>query len=72
MADELPCEKAALAALRRLAGSWPKTLWLWSASGTLCVMRTLPDGSRAMLDNGGVDPAYTVETIDIPNDGGDW
>lgn len=70
-------EKRAIAALQRLAGKWPKSLWLYSASGSLNVMRRDSAGKRAVLDHGldqhgGVDPAYSVAVIDIPNDGGDW
>lgn len=68
-------EQAAIATLRRLASAWPDTLWLFSASGTLCVMRRDENGERAQTRGdakGGVDPDYVVTTIDIPNDGGDW
>ena len=66
-------EKAAISALRRLAKKWPKTLWLFSASGTLTVMRCDENGEHAHLDSFGVDPDYIVDTIiGIDNDGGDW
>ncbi len=68
-------EKKAIRALKRLAKIWPDTLWLFSASGTLCVMRYLPNGKRALNgpDGSGMDPNYIVARIyDIPNDGGDW
>lgn len=65
-------EKAALSSLRRLAKKWPESLWLYSASGSLCVMRCDAAGERVHLPTDGVDPDYCVETIDIPNDGGDW
>ena len=64
-------EDQAVAALKKLAKRWPKTLWLWSASGSLHVMR-LQDGTRAMNDVGGVDDHYRLASIEIPNDGGDW
>lgn len=67
-----PEEKRAIAGLKRIAKKWPKTLWLFSASGTLCVMRTDDDGERAHTRGAGVDPDFVVETIQIPNDGGDW
>ena len=68
-------EKKAIATLRRLSRRWPKSLWLFSASGILCVMRTRQDGQKAMGGfnaNDGIDPDYCLATIDIPNDGGDW
>jgi len=69
---ESPEEMRAINALRRLAKRWPKTLWLFSASGALCVMRRNEEGDRARVEGGGMDPAYVIATIDIPNDGGDW
>lgn len=76
-------ERSALRSLRRLAKRWPKSLWLFSASGTLHVMRTGPNGKRVMrrdthlFASGEADPEVTdqrasIGTIDIPNDGGDW
>ena len=65
-------EEAAVRSLKRLAKKWPKSLWLFSASGTLWVMKYKPDGERAM-DGFGVDQDYVLAKIDgIPNDGGDW
>lgn len=66
-------EKRAIVALKRLGKRWPKGLWLFSASGSLCVMKFDEDGERVKVDGGGMDPYYTVDTIaGIPNDGGDW
>lgn len=65
-------EKRAIASLKRLAKKWPKSLWLFSGSGSLCVMRYRQDGERALVDDGGMDSDYALATIDIPNDGGDW
>lgn len=66
-------ELAAIRALKRLAKKWPKSLWLFSASGTLCVMRYGPDGKQKTVSHGGVDPDYVLDSnINIPNDGGDW
>lgn len=69
-------EARAIRALTRLAKKWPASLWLFSASGTLCVMRAGPDGDHIHNAGGrskdGVDSAYILDTIDIPNDGGDW
>ena len=71
-ADVTEEEQQAINDLQRLRKRWPKTLWLFSASGTLCVMRKGPDGNRATLPGGGVDQAYIVATVGIENDGGDW
>ena len=66
-------EKAAIDTLKRLSKRWPKSLWLFSASGTLCVMRKDMEGRRVELpSHGGVDPDYLVTTVKIENDGGDW
>ena len=65
-------EQKAIDSLKRVAKRWPKSLWLYSGSGLLCVMQCGPDGERVMKDNGGVDQDYIVDSIDIPNDGGDW
>lgn len=66
-------EKAAIAALKRLARKWPERLWLYSASGELHVMVKI-EGERVTLGSGkGMDPDFIVETINgIENDGGDW
>jgi hypothetical protein len=65
-------EKRAIDALKKLEQIWPKTLWLWSASGILYVMKTGLNGEQVVTSRGGVDRDYEIETIDIPNDGGDW
>ena len=72
-------EKSAINRLKSLAKVWPDSLWLFSASGSLCVMKKDKNGNKAYLpmsdleDNGGgVDDEYTITTIDIENDGGDW
>lgn len=64
-------EKRAIASLHRLAKRWPKTLWLFSASGTLWVMRAGPKGEHVM-DGEGADQSYCIAELDIENDGGDW
>lgn len=64
-------EAKTIRALQRLAADWPKGLWLFAANGRIYVMRTASDGARAM--NGeSVDPAYILESVSIPSDGGDW
>ena len=65
-------EQQAINALKVLAKAWPKSLWLYSAAGTLCVMRAKSDGTHALKRDGGVDDEYILDTVDIPNSGGDW
>lgn len=75
-------ERAAIRALERLAKKWPKSLWLFSVSGTLHVMKKdakgkrpeVPDTSCQAAPGGGTltDQRMSVATIDIENDGGDW
>jgi len=70
-------ETDAIVALQKLAKTWPKSLWLFSASGTLGIHKKA-NGVRMMFPpggdgyGGGVDPAYRVATVDIENDGGDY
>lgn len=76
MIDLTKEEERAIKALERLAKRWPETLWLYSASGTLTVMRMGPNGNHAVVggrEGAGIDPDYVVTTIEgISNDGGDW
>lgn len=66
-------ENNAINSLKRLAKKWPESLWLYSASGTLHVMRAGENNEQVALEiGGGIDPDYSVATIHIPNDGGDW
>ncbi len=67
-------EGRAIATLKRLAKKWPKSLWLFSANGSLNVMRKGDDGRPVhRRDTGSVDERYRVCRIDgISNDGGDW
>lgn len=65
-------EATAIKQLKALASHWPKSLWLFSANGSLNVMKCTPEGKHATLPSQGMDPAYVVATADIPNDGGDW
>jgi len=70
-----PEEEKAIRMLKKLEKQWPKSLWLFSASGSLNVMRCDENGEQVMqpnADGGGVDQNYVITTIDIPNDGGDW
>ena len=68
-------EERAIRSLKRVAKTWPKTLWLYSASGSLCVMKKNADGERAVVKDSrgdGVDQNYCVDAINIENDGGEW
>jgi hypothetical protein len=65
-------ELGAIEALKALAKKWPKSLWLFSANGALCVMRKNA-GQRAVLDRGGYNSNFVLDIIEgIENDGGDW
>jgi len=64
-------ERKAIEALHRVAEMWPRSLWLFSANGSLCVMKCNKDGEHAMSGEG-VDQNFKVDRINIPNDGGDW
>jgi hypothetical protein len=74
--EATPEEQRAINALKRLAKKWPRSLWLYSAAGTLCVMQADENGEHrtggGASANDGMDPDYCLETINIPNDGGDW
>lgn len=65
-------EQKAINSLKRIAKKWPKTLWLFSGSGTLCVMRCDESGEQVKTKLGGIDSDYLLDTVNIPNDGGDW
>ena len=65
-------EYNAINTLHRLSKKWPKTLWLFSASGSLYVMKKDKEGRHAETSIGGMDPDYSVAIVDIENDGGDW
>jgi hypothetical protein len=66
-------EKNAINTLQKLAKKWPSSLWLFSASGCLCVMKKKDNGERAILPDGlSMDQDYCINTIDIENEGGDW
>ena len=73
-----PEEARAIATLKRLARRWPKRLWIASMNGQLNVMALGPTGEREYHPvttdgcGGGLNAAYRIDTIDIPNDGGDW
>lgn len=59
---------------KKLAKRCPKKLWLFSASGTLHVMKTPNDGIEegGGSDGYGVNSENSIDRIEISNDGGDW
>lgn len=67
-------EARAIRSLKRLAKRWPKSLYLFSASGTLLVVHADENsGGLPHTRDGAVDQDYIVDTIEgIPNDGGDF
>jgi len=65
-------EKNAIAVLKNIAKAWPKSLWLFSGGGTLHVMKVGKNGGKVVTNTGAFDPDYSVATINIENDGGDW
>ena len=64
-------ERNAINTLKRLAKRWPPSLWVFCTGTTFAVMKCGPDGHQ-MDRTGSVDQAYHVDSIGIPNDGGDW
>jgi len=65
-------EQQAVENLLEVAMRWPKSLWLFSAAGTLFVMKKNSQGERVMKASGGVDQGQVVGKVPIENDGGDW
>jgi hypothetical protein len=67
-----PGEKKAIAALKRVAKIWPKSLWVF-CNGTMSVLKKR-GGKRVMDKNlgGAVDQSCIVADVDIENDGGDY
>ncbi|MEB3023349.1 hypothetical protein [[Mycobacterium] crassicus] len=62
-------ESKAIAALRRVAARWPRSLMLASMDGELVVVRN--DATR--MDGPDIDQGAIVAEIDgIPNTGGGW
>ena len=64
-------QQKAIASLKRLARKWPSSLWLFSGSGTLCVMAKSENGER-VFSGQTPDQRYVLDTVMIENDGGDW
>lgn len=65
-------EKKAIQSLKKIAKNFPPTLWLFSASSKLCVMKYNKNGEQGMTKCGYIDGNFKVDEIDILNDGGDW
>jgi hypothetical protein len=66
-------EQDAIRIFRALANKWPDTLWLFSASGSLHVMKCGKNGEHIHNQDGSVDHNYVVGTVDgISSSGGDW
>lgn len=68
-------ERRVVAALKRIAKRWPQSIWLYAAGGDLHVMRADEDGGHHYGGSGGrnaIDPAYALDVVRIPSDGGDW
>ena len=70
--EPTPDEARAIRRLKALARDWPDTLWLYSAGGALHVMRKGDDGVHVTLPHDGIDPDYSLATVEIENSGGDW
>lgn len=65
-------ELKAIKSLHRLAKTWPKTLWLFAGEGEyISILKYGKDG-QMMNESGVVDQDYIVDSVKIPNDGGDW
>lgn len=63
-------EQAAVDALRKLAKTWPKSLGLFSWSGTLCVVHVRADGCMPLASKEEADAAIIACIYGIKNDGG--
>lgn len=71
--SELTVEEIkAIKDFKRLASSWPKTLWLFANSGGISIMKVGKDGKKVTLPDYGFDPAYEIDKVFINSDGGDW
>ena len=69
-------EKRAIKALERLEEIWPDSLWLYSAGGTLWVMKKDQDEIGhfypAYNKFDSVDSDYAIKLININNGGNGW
>lgn len=58
--------------LEKLASTFPKTLWLFSASGSLQVHKLKPDGNRYMNPDGSVSQeGFVTVMVECANCGAD-
>jgi len=57
--------------LERLAKRWPDHLWLFAASGQLCLMRKDAGGNR-VLEGDQMSQEAMETSFPIECDGGDW
>lgn len=68
-----PEEEKAIRSLRRLAKTWPKTLWIFcNGMSDISVLKVGDDGQRVMTASGSIDQGRIVGDARIPNEGGDW
>jgi trehalose-6-phosphatase len=65
-------EKQMINALNQLEKHWNNKYWLFSASGSLHLMKYSKDQQRLVTPDGGMSPEAIIETFLIPSDGGDW
>lgn len=63
-------EVKAIRSLERLARKWPQTLTLFSAAGSLIVIKT-DTPSRSLADTRMTEADVLANIYGIPNDGGD-
>jgi len=74
--DKVPLtqeEENAINTLRRLKKRWPESLWLFATGMSVHVMRNDKHGHHAEAPTGGgMCSGYSVASINIENDGGDW
>jgi hypothetical protein len=65
-------EQNAINTLKRLEKRWPKGLWLFSNGMSISIMKYPENMDDIVNESGGMNQDYIVDSIDIPNDGGDW
>lgn len=65
-------EQKSIDSLKRLSKSWPKSIWIFAADGSLNIMKCNEVNDIAINSVGGVDQNYLIDTIPIMSDGGDW
>ena len=70
MSDLTPEERKAIRAIKRIAKTWPDTLWLFADGGAILFLRTGPGGRHVVDEHGCVDRSYEVGSVSIPAEGG--